>query len=433
LPFMEGEKIDMSARRQVTNKLGKQYRKASKKDKGEVLDRVVATTGVGRSTARRLLSGPALPDPAEQVDKRRLRPRSFSDDARALLEHVWALMGMPCGKYLVVMLDLWLPLLAEGGDLDRPFATEWSRAELSAMSAATVDRYLAPARQRMVLKGFSTTRPDPLLRNSITIRTCAEEAPDTPGVIEADTVAHCGPTLIGEFVRTLTMTDMVTGWTENCSIRNNAAKWITAGVEELQAMFPFPITIFDSDNGSEFINHEVVAWLQARDIEQTRSRPYKKNDQATVESKNNHVVRKHAFYWRYDTPEELELLGRLWRLVSLRLNFFTPTKKPVAYSTTVEGRRKRVYDTPKTPWQRVQEFGIVDAQQLSATAVRIDGINPADLTRQINALQMRLLDLAQAKTEALAAARHIDLEALQPSIDRLTQAKLRKPSRAQRS
>jgi hypothetical protein len=103
-------------------------------------------------------------------------------------------------------------------------------------------------------------------------------------VIEADTVAHCGPTLIGEFARTLTMTDLVIGWTENCSIRNNGAKWILAGVEELRERFPFAMVIFDSDCGSEFINHEVAAWLQARDIARTRSRPYQKNDQAHVES-----------------------------------------------------------------------------------------------------------------------------------------------------
>ena len=138
---MEG-KIDMAARRQVTNKLRGQYHNASKADRGKILDRVVATTGMGRSTARRMLTGPRLPDPAAQVDGRTLRPRSFSDDARALLEHVWALMGMPCGKYLVVMLDLWLPLLAAAGDLDKPFATEQALAELKAMSAATVDRYL---------------------------------------------------------------------------------------------------------------------------------------------------------------------------------------------------------------------------------------------------------------------------------------------------
>ncbi|WP_345602959.1 integrase catalytic domain-containing protein [Tomitella cavernea] len=419
---MEG-KIDMAARRQVTNKLRNQYRKASKADKGKILDRVVETTGMGRSTARRMLRGPALPDPAEQVDGRTLRTRRFSDDARTLLEHVWALMGMPCGKYLVVMVDLWLPLLAEAGDLDTPFATDETTAELKAMSAATVDWYLKPARDRMRIKGISTTTPAPLLRNSIAIRTCTDEAPDTPGVIEADTVAHCGPTLIGEFARTLTMTDIVTGWTENCSIRNNASKWILHGIEQLQDWFPFAMTTFDSDCGSEFINHEVAGWLQDRDIAQTRSRPYQKNDQAHVESKNNHVVRKHAFYWRYDTADELELLDRLWRLVSLRLNFFTPTKKAVGYTAGADGRRKRIYDKPATPWQRLQDSGTLDAQQLSRVSARIDGINPADLTRQINAIQMQLLDLARDKTEALAAARHMDLEALQPSINRLAQAK----------
>ena len=420
--MVEG-KIDMAARRQVTNKLRTQYGKASKVDKSKILDRVMATTGMGRSTARRMLTGPRLPGPAEQVDRRALRARGFSDDARALLAHVWALMGMPCGKYLVVMLDLWLPLMAAAGDLDRPFATEQALAELKAMSAATVDRYLKPARDGMRIKGISTTKPSPLLRNSITIRTCADEAPEVPGVIEADTVAHCGPTLIGEFARTLTMTDVVIGWTENAAIRNNASKWITEGIEELQARFPFPMVIFDSDCGSEFINHEVAGWLQARDIAQTRSRPYQKNDQAHVESKNNHVVRKHAFYWRYDTPEELELLHQLWQLVSLRLNFFTPTKKAVGYSTKADGRKKRIYDKPATPWQRLQNSGVLDTQQLSAVAARIAGINPADLTRQINAIQMQLLDLAKAKTEALAAARHMDLEALQPSINRLAKAK----------
>ncbi len=215
------------------------------------------------------------------------------------------------------------------------------------------------------------------------------------------------------------MTDLVSGWTENCSIRNNAAKWITAGVEQLTKQFPFPMIVFDSDCGSEFINHDVAAWLQARDIAQTRSRPYHKNDQAHVESKNNHVVRKHAFYWRYDTAAELDLLNQLWRLVSLRLNFFTPTKKPVGYTTTADGRKKRIYDQPATPWQRLQVSGVLDEQQLATAGARIEGVNPADLTRQINAIQIQLLDLAKAKTETLAAARHLDLEALQPSINRL--------------
>lgn len=154
----------------------------------------------------------------------------------------------------------------------------------------------------------------------------------------------------------------------------------------------------------------------------TRGRT-RRTTKRTWSQKNNHVVRKHAFYWRYDTSEELELLNRLWKLVSLRCNFFTPTKKPIGYSTTAASRRTRIYDTPATPWQRLQESGILDAQQLSHVSARIEGINPADLTRQINTIQMQLLDLAKTKTDALAAARHIDLEALQPSIDRLAKAK----------
>lgn len=414
----------MAARRHVTNKLRTAYRKASRPDRSKILDEVMSTTGMGRSTARRMLTGPVLPNPAEQVDRRQLRPKRYSDDSRVLLQHVWALMGFPCGKYLTVMLGLWLPLLQEAGDLAMPFATPATIAELEAMSPATIDRYLAPARDRMRLRGISTTTPaSSLLRNSIGLSKAGDEPPTAPGVIEADTVAHCGPTFAGEFARTLTMTDLVTGWTENASIRNNASKWIVQAVGDLQGRFPFPLVVFDSDNGSEFINHDVAGWLQARDIAQTRSRPYRKNDQATVESKNNHVVRKHAFHWRYDTPEELALLNELWELVSLRLNFFTPTKKPVGYATTAGGRRKRLYDTPATPWQRVLGSGLLTEQQRAAVAARVAGVNPADLTRRINQIQLRLIELAKNKTEALAASRGLDMASLEPSIRRLQTTK----------
>lgn len=426
---MEG-KIDMAARRQVTNKLRDAYRKASKADKGRILDQVQQTTGLARSSARRYLTGPELVAPSDHVDGRTLKARGYGDDTRMLLEYVWRLMGMPCGKYLVVMLDQWLPLLETAGDLNRPYATATAKAELVEMSAATVDRYLKPARDAMGFGGISTTKPAPKLRNSIRIRTVGDEHDDTPGAIEADTVAHCGPTLIGEFARTLTMTDMPTGWTENESIRNNASVWIIEAVEHLQGEFPFPLRSFDSDNGSEFINHKVAEWLQERDIEQTRSRPYAKNDQATVESKNNHVVRRYAFYWRYDTPTELELLNRMWRLLSLRLNFFTPTRKPIDYVTMANGRRRRIYDDPKTPWQRVQDADILTDDQIATVEQRIAGVNPADLTRQINQIRSDLTRIAKAKTEALAAGKPLDLESLQASINRMTK-KTRKPSRAQ--
>ena len=142
-----------------------------------------------------------------------------------------------------------------------------------------------------------------------------------------------------------------------------------------------------------------------------------------MESKNNHVVRKHAFYWRYDTPAELALLNELWQLVSLRLNFFTPTRKPIAYATTADGRRKRVYDTPATPWQRVLASGLLTDEQITAMNARTAGVNPADLTRRINQLQLQLTELSRGKTQALAASRHLDMAPLEPSIRRLQTTK----------
>ena len=132
--------------------------------------------------------------------------------------------------------------------MDRPFATAQAIGELEAMSPATTCRYLASARARMRLRGLSTTTPAPaVLRNSISMSNAGDAPPTVPGVVEADTVAHCGPSLAGEFARTLTMTDLVTGQAENASIRNNASRWIVAAVGDLQAKFPFDLCVFDSD------------------------------------------------------------------------------------------------------------------------------------------------------------------------------------------
>ena len=176
---------------------------------------------------------------------------------------------------------------------------------------------------------ISTTKPSPLLRSSIKIRKAGDEVEAEPGFFEGDTVAHCGPTLKGEFARTVNLTDVHTGWVFTRTVRNNAHVHILgalkAGVEEI----PFEVTGLDFDNGSEFLNKAVIKWAGGPEIFFTRSRPYKKNDQATIESKNNHLVRKYGFYYRYDTDEERGALNRLWRLVNDRLNYLTPTKKPV--------------------------------------------------------------------------------------------------------
>ena len=251
------------------------------------------------------------------------------------------------------------------------------------------------------MKGGSTTKPGVLLRNSIKIRKAGDELPPEPGFFEVDTVAHCGPTLKGEFARTLTLTDVVTGWVHLEAIRNNAHVHIRKGLDAAMNGIPYQVQGLDCDNGSELMNYDVVNWATGRDIFFTRARPYKKNDQAHVESKNNHVVRRYGFYYRYDTEEERRILAELWRLVGLKMNCFTATRKPIGWTTDAVGRRKRMYDKPQTPLDRLLESGVLSHEQTQELTALRASINPAELSRDIVRLQCILTGMAKAKTESL--------------------------------
>ncbi|NYF99154.1 DDE-type integrase/transposase/recombinase [Janibacter cremeus] len=400
----------MASRAEVTNKYAKAYAKASKKDRGRMLDEVVSVTGWSRDNARRRLvaAATAPPGPGRVVAAAMRKPRApkFSYDARKVLQRVWAASGGQCGKYLVVSMRVHLDALERHGELvdgvDR--YSRAVRTELLSMSAASIDRYLAPAKAKDAIGGVATTKPSPLLRSSIAIRRAGDEVEDEPGFFEGDTVAHCGPTLKGEFARTVNLTDVHTGWVFTRTIRNNAHTHILTALQAAVNEIPCAVTGLDFDNGGEFLNHPVIDWAADRKIYFTRSRPYKKNDQATVESKNNHLVRKYAFYYRYDTPEERAVLARLWPLVNDRLNYLTPTKKPIGYGSDRNGRRTRLYDPPQTPLDRLLTADVLSpAQQAELTAYR-DTLNPAEFARRIGDLQERLVLLAKDKTEQLYLA-----------------------------
>ncbi|UMB71662.1 integrase catalytic domain-containing protein [Mycobacterium paraterrae] len=270
--------------------------------------------------------------------------------------------------------------------------------------SASIDRYLAPVKAKDQIKGKSTTKPSPLLRSSVKIRKATDEIEAAPGFFEGDTVAHCGPTLKGEFARTLNLTDVHTGWTFTRTVRNNAHTHILAALKAGVHEIPYEVTGLDFDNGTEFLNKAVIKWAGQMEIFFTRSRPYKKNDQATIESKNNHLVRKYGFYYRYDTDEERAVLNRLWPLVNDRLNYLTPTIKPIGYASSGDGRRRRLYDQPKTPLDRLLAAGVLSPAQESELLTYRDSLNPAAMGRQIADLQNRLLQLAKEKTEQLYLA-----------------------------
>ena len=338
--------------------------------------------------------------PAKAV-KRKPRSRTYGYDTLKLLIQVWNLAGRPSGKYLAATMGIWLPKLELHGELDVKRLTGHTRAQLLTVSGATIDRMLKPTRDGGQLVGLSGTKPGPLLRNSIQVRKAGDEHEKAPGFVEADLVLHCGPTLAGEFVHSLTVTDVFTGWTENVALRNGAHRWVIEAMTEVEARLPFPLVGLDTDNGGEFINHALIKWAGDRDLFFTRSRPYKSNDNAHVEQKNGDVVRRHAFYYRYDTALELQLLNELYQLVRLRLNLFTATTKAIGWRSNKHGKKTRVYDKPRTPYQRVLDSGILTAKKAAKLATVFEATNPAELTRQITAIQTRLIALATDKTTAI--------------------------------
>lgn len=394
----------MSARREITKKHAAEYARASKKAKGVLLDQLVATTGWSRANARRALATALQRKGPAQAVKRRPRPRTYGYDTLKLLIQVWNLAGRPSGKYLAATMSIWLPKLEQFEELDKERLNEHTRAQLLAVSGATIDRLLKPTRDQARLVGLSGTRPGPLLRNSIQVRKAGDEVEQAPGFVEVDLVLHCGPSLAGEFAHSITVTDVFTGWTENMALKNGAHQWVIEAMTDIEKRLPFPLVGLDTDNGGEFINHALIKWAGDRDVFFTRSRPYKSNDNAHVEQKNGDVVRRHAFHYRYDTATELQLLNELYALVRLRLNLFTATTKAIGYRSNKHGKNTRVYDKPRTPYQRVRDSGILTPVKATELASVFEATNPAELTRQITTIQTRLIALAKDKTTAITAA-----------------------------
>lgn len=390
----------MGARREITKKYAREYASASKKVRGRLLDELVATTGWSRANARRQVAAAGQRKGPRRAVARAPRPRTYGYDTLKLLIEVWTLAGQPSGKYLAATMGLWLPKLIEHGELDTARLNDHTQAQLLAVSGATIDRLLKPTRDAMRLTGLSGTKPGPLLRTSITVRKAGDEHERVPGFVEIDLVLHCGASLQGEFARTMTVTDVHTGWTENIALRNGAHRWVLEAMPVIEARLPFPLTGLDCDNGGEFINHALIGWAADRDIYFTRARPYRSNDNAHVEQKNGDVVRRHAFHYRYDTTTELRLLNELYALVRLRLNLFTGTTKAIGYRANRNGRNIRVYDKPRTPYQRVTDTGILAPATHTELQELFASLNPAQLTRDITAIQTQLIHLAAAKTTA---------------------------------
>lgn len=383
----------METRNEVLGRYKSKYRKAKKKEKGEILDTVCETTGLSRDRARKILSSHANGKAPPKKPGKRGRKRIYDFETYKALETIWAYMDFACGKRLHEGIGDMLDALLRFGEVD---FDEDVIQKLRRMSAATMDRLLKKDKEALRLKGISTTKPGTLLKRDIPIRLGSEWDDAVPGFEEIDLVAHCGSTTAGEYINTLNVTDIHTGWTEPVAVLNKAQRFVFDGLMNAEKKQPFPFRGIDSDNGSEFINHELYRYCKEHGIMFTRSRPYTKNDGCHVEQKNWSLIRRHIGYGRYEGEEALRLLNEYYGLLRLHVNFFLPSTKLIEKQLNGARVWKR-YETPLTPYRRVlNESGISDSVKKTLSKIFID-INPAELMRDMIKIkdkleQLRIMD-----------------------------------------
>ena len=379
------ERMDMHSRNEYLKVMRKSYIKArSRKEKTQILDEYCRNTGQTRKHVITKIHKAEL-----RPKQRKERKETYGGQVRAALARIWEIFDYPCGQRLKPLLEMELDRLRQLGEIEVP---DDIALKLRMISSATIDRKLKHQREFLYLsRTKGGPKPGYILRQKIPIK-LTEWDTSVVGYSEIDMVVHCGSSTLGEYVNTLSTTEISSGWWEGEAIMGKSQEHSFWALKEIRKRTPFGWKGIDSDNGPEFINQILYKYSQREKLEFTRSRPYRKNDNAYIEQKNWTHVRKIFGYLRYDTYEELAIMNGLYHN-ELRLykNFFQPVMK-LKSKERVGGKVKRKYEASKTPYQRLMEPGQIRDEVKDELKDIYLRLNPAELKRNIDAKLARLYE-----------------------------------------
>ena len=371
--------MTLGAKMEYLEKVFLRYKKATREQKTLILNEFCTNCSYHRKYAIRKLH--ALKRFTKPKPRKRGKPSIYNKiSVIKTLKRIWLAANLPCSKRLKAIIPLWLPYY----DNEFLSLSQITKERLLSISPSTIDRVLKPIKIKYRGRGRTTTKPGTLLRNQIPIKT--DQWNEThPGFVETDTVAHCGTTTEGMYALSIDLVDIATAWTEQRAVWGKGEIGVLKQLDDIEKSFPVDFLGFDADNGSEFLNHHLYRHFvnRKRPIQFTRSRAYKKDDNAHIEQKNWTHVRQWLGYTRFDNPEVVPFMNDLykteWRLYQ---NFFLPSVKLIEKKRVASKVIKR-YDKPKTPYQRVLESKYVSGPKKDTLKERFKGTNPFKLKRAI--------------------------------------------------
>jgi hypothetical protein len=369
--------MDLHSRRELMDSISKRYRLASKASKTRILDEICAATALNRKYAITRIHLIETSQPTAARSQRK-RDRLYSREALGIIEKVWEQAGYPWSARLKAILLLWLPAIRK-----RYALTRTVEAEILRISPRTIDRSLTGKKRERRRQLYGRTKPGTLLRRQIPIK-CEHWDVKAAGHLELDTVSHSGSNSDGLFAFSLNLTDIGSTWVETRAVLGKGEVGIVQSFSEMSQVLPLRVLDIDSDNGGEFINHHLFRYCQNREIGFTRSRPYKKDDNAHIEQKNWTHVRKLIGWDRYDTPDAVAALNDLYaHELRLYMNLFQPSVKLIR--TVRKGSRKvRRYDAPQTPLDRLRGLPGADSRKVEELLQLRARLDPFDLAKIVH-------------------------------------------------